>query len=156
LIRTIGVALVVAVWFGASLLLSAVVAPAAFAALPTRTLAGAVLGPVFPVLFIGGMIAGLLAIADGALGAAYWRLGAGIVMTVSSSVAQLVILPSIERVRASIPGAVEALASDDPRRMAFGRLHGFSVACLGLAMVAALVFMVLAAMASSPAPRRAL
>jgi Domain of unknown function (DUF4149) len=155
-IRTIAVALVVGIWFGASLLFSATVAPTAFAVLPSRMLAGTVLGPIFPVLFIGGIVVGLLAMADGVFSPAYWRLGAGLVMAASSGIAQVVILPSIERVRASIPGAVEALAADDPRRMAFGRLHGFSVACLGLAMVAALVFMVLAALAAGSEPRRTL
>jgi hypothetical protein len=153
LMRTVGAALLVAIWFGASLLLSASVAPTAFAVLPSRMMAGAVLGPVFPVLFVGGMVAGLLAVGDGALSGAYWRLGAGVIMTVASGAAQFVVLPSIERVRASIPGAVESLAPDDARRLAFGRLHGFSVACLGLAMLAGLVFMVLAAVAAGREPR---
>ncbi|HWZ59545.1 MAG TPA: DUF4149 domain-containing protein [Gemmatimonadaceae bacterium] len=153
--RTVSIALLVAAWFGASLLLSATVAPTAFAVLPSRTLAGAVLGPVFPVLFIGGLIAGLLAIADGALTSSalgYWRAGAGIVMTITSGIAQFVILPSIERVRATIAGAVDALAPDDARRQAFGRLHGLSVACLGVAMLAAAVFMVCAAIAPAREP----
>jgi hypothetical protein len=153
LMRTVGVALLVAVWFGASLLLSASVAPTAFAVLPSRMMAGAVLGPIFPVLFIGGIVAGLLAVGDGALSGAYGRLGAGVLMTAASGVAQFAILPSIERVRASIGGAVEALAPDDARRLAFGRLHGISVACLGLAMVAGLVFMIMAAVAAGREPR---
>jgi Domain of unknown function (DUF4149) len=151
--RTVAVALLVAIWFGASLLLSASVAPTAFSVLPSRMLAGAVLGPIFPVLFISGMVAGVLAVGDGAFGGANWRLGAGLIMTVASGVAQFVILPSIERVRASIPGAVEALAPDDARRLAFGRLHGLSVLCLGLAMLAALVFMAMAAFAAGREPR---
>jgi hypothetical protein len=150
--RTVSIALLVAAWFGASLLLSATVAPTAFAVLPSRTLAGAVLGPVFPVLFIGGVVAGVLATADGALSSSalgYWRSGAGIVMTIASGIAQFVILPRIERVRATIAGAVDALAPDDARRQAFGRLHGLSVACLGVAMLGAAVIMVCAAMAAT-------
>jgi len=157
MMRTVGVALLVAAWFGASLLLSATVAPTAFAVLPSRTLAGAVLGPAFPVLFIGGLVAGVLASADGALSGAalgYWRLGAGIVMAVSSGIAQFGILPSIERVRATIAGAVDALAPDDARRQAFGRLHGLSVACLGVAMLGAVVIMICAALAAAREPVR--
>jgi Domain of unknown function (DUF4149) len=157
--RTIAVALFVAAWFGASLLLSASVAPTAFAVLPSRTLAGAVLGPVFPILFIGGLIAGLLAIGDGALSSTtlgYWRLGAGVVMTIGSGIAQFIILPSIERVRASIAGAVDALAADDSRRLAFGRLHGLSVACLGIAMLGAAVVMICAAVGATREPVRPL
>jgi hypothetical protein len=154
--RTIAVALLVAAWCGAALLFSAAVAPTAFAVLPSRTLAGTVLGPVFPVLFIGGLVTGLLAAADGAVSGAafgYWRLAAGIVMTIASGVAQFVILPGIERVRATIAGAVDALAPDDARRLAFGRLHGLSVACLGLAMLAALVVVVSATLAVGREPR---
>jgi hypothetical protein len=154
--RTVSIALVVAVWFGASLLLSGVVAPTAFAVLPSRTLAGAVLGPAFPVLFIGGLVAGLLATADGAVSGGYWRVGAGIVMAISSGIAQFGILPSIERVRATIVGAVDALAPDDARRQAFGRLHGMSVACLGIAMLAAVVVMISAAVAAARTPARPL
>ena len=36
-------------------------------------------------------------------------------------------------------------AADDPRRIAFGALHGYSVYVLGLAMIAALVALVLMA-----------
>jgi Domain of unknown function (DUF4149) len=157
--RPIAVALFVAAWFGASLLLSATVAPTAFAVLPSRTLAGAVLGPVFPVLFIGGLIAGLLAIADGALSSTalgYWRLAAGVVMTITSGIAQFIILPSIECVRASVAGAVDALAADDSRRLAFGRLHGLSVACLGIAMLGAAVIMICAAVGAAREPVRPL
>jgi hypothetical protein len=154
--RTVGVALVVAAWFGASLIFSALVAPTAFAVLPSRAMAGAVLGPAFPVLFIGGLVAGLLAAVDGALSGGYWRLGAGIVMAISSGIAQFGILPSIERVRASIVGAVDALAPDDMRRQAFGRLHGISVACLGVAMLAALVVMIAAAVAAARTSARSL
>lgn len=151
--RTVVAALLVAIWFGASLLFSATVAPTAFAMLPSRMLAGEVLGPMFPVLFIGGIVAGVVAIGEAVMSAAYGRLGAGVIMTGATVVAQFVILPSISRVRTSIQGAVDTLAPNDPRRMAFGRLHGLSVACLGLAMVAALVFMVLAAFAAGRQPR---
>jgi hypothetical protein len=60
-------------------------------------------------------------------------------MVVASAVAQLVIGPRIERLRADIGGVLESLAADDPRRAAFGRLHGMSVAWMGLAMLAAAV-----------------
>lgn len=50
---------------------------------------------------------------------------------------------------AVIPGSIEHLAADDPRRAAFGRLHAMSVAWLGLPMTAAGVSIVLASMAST-------
>src|SRR2546430_1569733 len=46
--------LLLAVWIGAALLFALVVAPAAFAVLPSRTLAGALVGRGLPVIFYGG------------------------------------------------------------------------------------------------------
>jgi hypothetical protein len=138
---------------GAAILLAASVAPAAFAVLPSRTLAGAVVGRVLPAVFNTGVAVGFLAaiaeIANGpgepigvATIVARWRVGAELVMAGSCAVAQFVIGPRIERVRSTIDGAVDALALDDPRRVAFGRLHGLSVAWLGAAILAAAVVVV--------------
>jgi hypothetical protein len=51
-------------------------------------------------------------------------------------------------------GPIEILPADDARRMAFGRLHGASVAWLGLAMIAAIVIFVAAIRAMNPSDRR--
>ena len=50
---------------------------------------------------------------------------------------QLVVGRAIERVRGSIGGPVGELPANDPRRVAFGRLHGLSIAMLALAMAGA-------------------
>jgi hypothetical protein len=130
-------------WLGAALLFVAVVAPAAFAALPTRTLAGALVGAVLPALFYAGIVlgAGLVAAAvalhrrrivtPGTVG--------GLLIAISCAAAQFVVAPRIERARASIGGPIESVPSSDPRRVAFGRLHGASVAWLGVAVVGAAV-----------------
>lgn len=146
----------VALWLGAAAIFAIVVAPAAFDVLPSRMLAGALVGRVLPVLFWAGMALGvLLVVLEGAWGRGWLtvRSGAGAVVFVACAIAQLVIGARIERARAAIPGAIEALATDDPRRVAFGRLHAFSVAWLGVAIVAALVAGVLAGRAASTAAR---
>lgn len=133
--------LVAASWLGAGILFAAAVAPAAFAALPTRTLAGALVGRVLPVVFYWGLAAGIALVLLARAG----RRGrlvtagtvAGLITAVSCAVGQLVIAPRIERARAAIPGSVEQLPRDDPRRVAFGRLHGASVLWLGVGMLAA-------------------
>jgi len=131
-------------WLGAALIVAAVVAPAAFDVLPTRTLAGALVGRVLPVLFWSGGVIGLLVLWLGwrvpATGA---RAIAALVLIASCLVAQLVIAPRIERVRAAIGGPLEAIDPSNPLRQAFGRLHGMSVACLGVGGLAALVVVVL-------------
>jgi hypothetical protein len=72
------------------------------------------------------------------------------VIFVSSLVAQFGIGTRIDRVRRAIPGAIESLSPDDPRRVLFGRLHALSVAWMGIAMLAALVALILAMRATAP------
>jgi hypothetical protein len=60
------------------------------------------------------------------------------------AVAQFVIARRIELLRAAIGPNLDALAPGDPRRAAFGKLHGLSVASLGLAMLAAAAVVALA------------
>ncbi len=134
------VALTVSAWLGAAVLLAASVAPAAFAVLPSRMLAGALVGRVLPVLFITGLVIGLGA----ALSDVSWRRGPGFVMAGACAIAQFSIGRRIDRLRASIGGPIDALAESDPRRIAFGRLHGLSVAFLAVAMLAALVIVIAA------------
>lgn len=129
-----------AAWLGAALVVALAVAPAAFAVLPTRSLAGALVGRVLPVVFWSGMIVGLLVAAlSWSLPNRLWRTSAALGLVVACAAAQLVVAPRIERVRAQITGAVDALDPHDPRREAFGRLHGMSVAWMGLGGVAALL-----------------
>jgi len=132
-------------WLGAALLLSAAVAPAAFAVLPSRTLAGALVGRVLPVLFWSGMAVGVIGAAlGGSIGGGWPARVSALVLASACAVAQVFIGPRIEAIRSAIGGAVDALDVADPRRQAFGRLHGVSVLCLGLAMLAALVVIGLA------------
>ena len=135
------VLLVCAAWLGAGVLVAAVVAPAAFAVLPTRTLAGALVGRVLPVLFYAGLVVGALLAWRGRLAA---RVG-GAAAVLGCAVAQFVIAPRIAAVRAAIGGAIDALPIADPRRAEFGRLHALSVLALGIAMLGAGVALVVGA-----------
>ena len=144
--------LLLAVWIGAALIFTIVVAPAAFSVLPTRTLAGALVGRVLPVIFYAGVVIGSLIVVLDILGrtGAWGRSAAGAVAALACAVAQLVVGTRIDRLRAAISGPLDALASDDPRRVAFGRLHAISVGWLGLAMVAAIIALTLAVRALPP------
>ena len=126
-----------AIWGGAALIVVTTVAPAAFRVLPTRSLAGALVGQVLPVLFISGLAIGtlLLVLAPrGAPNGLLRRIGA-IGTIAGCAIAQLVIGPKIAALRERIGPSVEALAATDPLRVAFGKLHGFSVLSLGTAMI---------------------
>ena len=140
-----------AAWLGAALLFAAAVAPAAFAVLPARALAGALVGRVLPVLFVTGLAVGAAVAALEAAGASApfrrWRLVAAVTMLLACGIAQFAVAPRIERVRAAIGPSIESLAPGDARRAAFGRLHAVSVGWMGVAMLAAGVVVVSGALA---------
>jgi hypothetical protein len=132
-----------AAWLGAALLVALAVAPAAFAVLPTRTLAGALVGRVLPVVFWSGIVVGVIvAVLGWSMPQRVWRTGGALSLALACAVAQLVVAPRIQRVREQIGGAVDALDPSDPRRQAFGRLHGMSVAWMGVGGIAALIALV--------------
>ena len=141
-------------WLGAALITAAVVAPAAFAVLPSSTLAGMLVGRVLSPLFVAGLVAGAgIAVltrppwSDGA-----FRVGfvAALVVASACGIAQFFLTPRLDRLRAEIGGPVGALAAGDPRRVAFGMLHGYTVAGLALAMVGAGACLVVLSLAVRP------
>lgn len=143
--------LALAAWFGAALLLTTAVAPAAFAVLPTRALAGALVGRVLPVLFFSGIavgaLVGLLDVRFPATPFRRGRIAGAVVLALSCAMAQLVIAPRIARLRESLATPLDALPPLDPARVAFGRLHALGVGWLAVGMVAAgvaILFTVLA------------
>src|SRR5262249_36114558 len=138
-------ALLLSAWLGAAILFTASVAPAAFAVLPTRTLAGELVGRVLPVVFYSGIVLCAATIALDLIGrtGAWGRIGASAFAAVSCAIAQVFLGSRIARLRAEIGGPIDALAPDDVRRIAFGRMHAWSVGWLGLAMIAAAVALVL-------------
>jgi hypothetical protein len=130
--------MLLAAWLGAAILVAGVVAPAAFAVLPTRTLAGALVGRVLPVLFYSGIVIGLVVAALAwPAPEARWRCAMALALAMSSAIAQFIVAPRIATIRASVLGAMDALDASDPRRQAFGRLHGLSVALMALGALAA-------------------
>ncbi len=138
-----------AIWGGAALIVVTTVAPAAFKVLPTRSLAGALVGQVLPVLFLSGLVAGLLSflLAPRASPRVVLRRVGAVGTIVGCAIAQLVIGPKISALREKIGPSVDALAASDPLRVAFGTLHGLSVLALGVAMIFALVTLIGAALA---------
>ena len=153
--RLVGAASVLALWIGAAALTAAVVAPAAFAVLPTRALAGALVGRVLPVVFVTGMLVGaIVAVLAWSDAGPMARLRASLAgaIAVACLVAQFVIGPRIARLRAEMGPSIEALAPTDPRRAEFGKLHGFSVAWMGVGMLAAGAALVLTMLAARERP----
>lgn len=137
--RVVAAASLMAAWIGAALLTVAVVAPGAFAVLPSRTMAGVMVGRVLPALFGAGIVVGVVAAAmvarPGGVGVSRGATIGAIVTAVACGAAQFVITPKLDRIRAGIAGPVDALSAADPRRVAFGLYHGYNVAGLAVALV---------------------
>ena len=143
------VSLLLSAWLGAAILFSSVVAPAAFAALPSRTLAGALVGRILPSIFVAGMVIAAVSLAlDRRTGGRKPRVrrAALVVTALACAAAQFVVGPRIDRVRRQIDGPIEQLPAGDARRVTFGRLHALSVAWLGVAMLSAGTALVLASL----------
>jgi hypothetical protein len=136
-------ALLLTAWLGASLYFTVVVTRAAFAVLPSRTLAGALVGQILPVLFDSGMLIGLLlvvaALREPRGAARSASFAGGIAIALLAAIARFVILTRIARLRLSMPAAIDSLSLSDPARRAFGQLHALSVGALGLAMLTGIV-----------------
>ena len=136
-------AILLAAWIGAALYFSVVVTRAAFAVLPSRTMAGALVGQTLPVLFDSGMLVGALLVGAALLspaGAARMAsLAGGVAIVALTALARFVILARIARLRLSMPVAVDSLPVADPARRAFGQLHAMSVGALGLAMLIGII-----------------
>jgi hypothetical protein len=134
---------VLSLWLGAAVLVATTVAPAAFAVLPSRALAGALVGRVLSVVFLGGIAAAIIAVlCEMRVSQHAFSLTVSaplIALAAGCAIGQFVITPRIERIRAAAGGSIDALALADPQRVMFGRLHAFSVLCLGVAMLGAAV-----------------
>ncbi len=139
---------ITSVWLGAALLLAAAVAPAAFAVLPSRSLAGDLVGRVLPVIFWSGMAlfaaVMVLGVWTDALSKYKPRVLFAAIGGTACMIAQFVVDVTIARIRARAHGPIDALPATDPLRVAFGQLHLFSVVLLGLAMLAAAAVLLLA------------
>lgn len=149
--RPLAGALLVALWLGAALLTIGVVAPGAFAVLPTRAMAGDMVGRVLPVVFVGAIVVPALifwivpAVRRSTLAAA-----AGVLAVASSVVALVVVNPRIAAVRLVAVVPIDQLSPADPRRALFGLLHVASVALLGIAMLALCALLLTLARATVP------
>ena len=139
---TVGSIALLAAWLGAALIIAAVGAPAAFAVLPTRALAGALVGRALPAVFTTGVLVAVVLLVTHRL-AESGRLvgGMGSLMFLAIGAANVVAL-RIAAMRASIGVPIDSLDPSDSRRMAFGRMHGLSVILLGLGMLCAFVALV--------------
>lgn len=137
--------LLVALWLGAAVYFSFAVAPSAFAVLPSRELAGALVTRTLAVVNVGGLLVALVALLTTPLDGratsrlARWAEAASLVVLASATaIGHWIIAARLRAMREQMPGGIDGLAQSDPARMAFNDLHGYSVAALCVGMLAAL------------------
>lgn len=145
-----------AMWFGAALFFSAVVAPTVFSVLRSFALpnsgeiAGAIVNRSLSIVNVAGFIVGLfllltLFVRRGSQGRIAFLLEslATVVIVAGTGVGHWLIAAKMHALRVAMAIPIDQVAPDDPRRLAFNDLHGYSVKALGLAMIAALIAMTL-------------
>jgi uncharacterized membrane protein len=137
------------VWLGGLIFFAFVLAPTAFAVLPSRHLAGSVVGRSLGALHWMAIIAGVIFLASSIL---YSRLTKGTphvfaarhvlicLMLALTLISQFGIIPRMDTLRASI-GEIDSVPPNNPTRMQFDALHVWStrvesgVFLLGLVVV---------------------
>jgi hypothetical protein len=150
--------ILLAVWFGAALFFGAVVAPAAFGVLRSfglpnaNEIAGSIVTRSLSVVNLAGFVIALLLLVTVILRRNYSsRLSFMLeciclgVIALATGVGHWFIAARMRALRVAMILPIDQIAADDPRRIAFNSLHGYSVNALSLAMIAALVAMVLMA-----------
>jgi len=144
--------LLVGLWLGAAVYFSSVVAPSVFSVLRAFQLpnvgeiAGTFVTRTLSVVNVSGFIISLFLLVSAlALGKGlgkrsfFLELASLIVVAVSTATGQWVIAAKMRALRVAMVLPVDQVPIDDPRRVAFNRLHGYSVTALRIAMIAALI-----------------
>ena len=136
--------LLAGLWLGAAIFFSAAVAQSAFAVLPSAELAGAMVSRTLSLVNYSGIAIGVLLLICSFVfapkGFLIWieRLLA-LVLAGACAVGQFYVGWKMQSLREQIGKPLEEVAVDDPLRIAFNQLHGYSVWVLLTAMIAALI-----------------
>ncbi|MFY9554111.1 MAG: DUF4149 domain-containing protein [Blastocatellia bacterium] len=142
----------ISVWLGSMIFFSFAVAPSAFAVLPTRELAGAIVTSTISKIEILGLAIGPLLLMIQAINARTVRVSTGIklfklilvvIMIVTAALSHFWISARMVSVRAAMGGHIDDVALTDPMRVQFNDLHQYSVALMSTAMLAGIVLLFL-------------
>ena len=141
-----------AFWLGAALFFSVAVAPAAFSVLRgfaianASEIAGTIVTRTLAIVNISGFVVGLFLLTTTLLvrrhiakRSFFLECISAIVLAASTGVGHWVIAARMRALRLEMLIPIDQVAADDPRRVAFNDLHGYSVTALGIAMIAALI-----------------
>jgi hypothetical protein len=143
-------------WLGVAIYFSAIVAPSAFGVLRSFNLskaneiAGTIVTRTLSTVNKSGMLLSLLLIITAFATKKYYSRTSFIlqnvllvIVAISTGVGEWVIAAKMRGLRAAMHGQIDQVPLNDPNRLAFAALHGYSVAALGVAIIAALVVILL-------------
>ncbi len=138
--------LLLCLWLGAACFFSFAVAPSVFAVLPSRELAGSVVNRTLAIVNYSGFIIGLILLASSYISRqnanrlTLWiEQGILLLLTAACAFGQFFIGAKLSDLRSQIGRPIDEVAIDDPLRIAFNDLHGYSVTILMTAMIAAVI-----------------
>jgi hypothetical protein len=137
--------LLLSTWIGAMAFFSFAVAPAAFAVLPSRHLAGLMVANTLVRVEWLGLVTGSVLVVIQLL---TWRsrsdrtrlavIGLLAVMLVVIAMSLFWISPTMESLRAAMGGVIDDVPVTDPLRVRFNELHQYSVTLMSVALAAGL------------------
>lgn len=137
--------LLLAIWLGAAVFFIGV-AQSAFAVLPERELAGAVVNRTLSILNYGGIGIAVLLILSSAVGSRsvnkiwLWiERFLLLLIAAACAVGQFVIGVWLAALRSQMGASIDQVAADDPLRLQFNTLHQYSTWVLFAAMAAAFI-----------------
>jgi hypothetical protein len=144
--------LLLGVWLGAAVFFGAAVAPTLFgvlrgAQLPNANeLAGTMVQRLLAIINRGGFEISLFLLVTGYFTSKkqsrpvrFAEMISLAIMSIMTGVSHWIISARLMALRAAMQAPIDQIAGSDPRRIAFDALHGYSVAAMGIAMVAALL-----------------
>ena len=137
--------LLTAIWLGAAVFFI-FVAQSAFAVLPERELAGAMVNRTLAIVNYGGIVIALILLATSLVGQAagnrLWVRAARdglLVLPAATAIGQFVIGWWLMLLRNEMGKPIDQVAVDDPLRVQFNQMHEYSVWVLMTGMAAALI-----------------
>jgi len=143
-----------ALWTGGLAVLTTIVAPAIFQSSPSRESAGRMFGLILSRFHRLGWGCGIALLTAGVLRyaarneeevypAEFTRYLLGLLMLGLSLYGRVVIDRRLEKLRGEMPGGIDHVPPEDPRRIEFRRLHGQSSALIVFTLLVGLAAVVL-------------
>ena len=149
--------LLLGLWLGAAIFFGAAVAPALFGVLRganlanANELAGTIVSRLLSIINRGGFEISLFLIVTSYFMTRnesrlrrFAEMISLAIMAIMTGVGHWVIAARMTALRAAMQGQIDQIALNDPRRIAFDSLHGYSVAAMGIAIIVGLIAFIVA------------